>query len=146
MLQKRIMSVLTALLTLLGLWFFPTASEEGIFADSETETQKIAFDEGEFIMGEYDLIVSPDGNDSNAGTLEQPLKTLAGAKNALKNKADSNEAVTVWFKAGSYLIDDNIVFDKNDRMNVTYRSMPGEDVVFTGSVAISEWTDGEING
>ncbi len=146
MLQKKIMSVLTALLTLLGLWFFPTEPEEGIFADSETETQKIAFDEGEFIMGEYDLIVSPDGNDSNAGTLEQPLKTLAGVKNALKNKADSNEAVTVWFKAGSYLIDENIVFDKNDRMNVTYRSMPGEDVVFTGSVAISEWTDGEING
>ncbi|MBR2414784.1 MAG: right-handed parallel beta-helix repeat-containing protein [Clostridia bacterium] len=144
MLQKKIMSVLTAIITLFGLWFFPTVPEEGIFTDP-SETEKTVFDEGVFEMKENDLIVSPDGSDSNAGTLAQPLKTLAGAKNALKNK-NGSAAVTVWFKEGKYLIDETVLFDSTDRMNVTYRAVPGEDVVFTGSVDITEWQNGEING
>ena len=36
---------------------------------------KQAFDEGEFKMGEYDLIVSVNGDDNADGTLEKPLKT-----------------------------------------------------------------------
>ena len=31
-----------------------------------------------------ELYVSPDGDDSNAGTLESPLRTLAGARDAVR--------------------------------------------------------------
>ncbi len=145
MLQKKLISVLTALFTMLGLWFFPAASEEGIFTEQE-KTEKITFDEGVFVLGAYDLIVSPDGNDSNPGTEKLPLQTLAGAKEKLKTLDKNDETVTVWFKAGSYLFDEAVLFDANDLTNVTFRNMPGEDVVFTGSVEITDWTDGEING
>ena len=146
MLQQKIMAVLTAMFTLLGMWFFPTASEEGIFMEQTEKTEKVMFDEGEFVLNEFDLIVAPDGNDNNPGTEELPLQTLAGAKEKLKTIDTNGAAVTVWFRAGSYLIDEAITFNNTDRTNVTYRSIPGEDVVFTGSVDITEWTDGEING
>ncbi|MBQ3087072.1 MAG: right-handed parallel beta-helix repeat-containing protein [Clostridia bacterium] len=146
MLQQKIMSVLTAIITLLSLWLFPAKSEEGVFTEPAS-FEKTAFDEGEFAMGTYDLVVSPDGNDANAGTLAGPLQTLAGAKEKLKNAGiPDGESVTVWFKEGSYLISEAVTFDASDRANVVYRSVPGEDVVFTGSTDLTEWTQGEING
>lgn len=148
MLQKKILSVLTAVITLLSLWLFPAKSEEGIFTEP-TQTEQVAFDEGVFDLKTYDLVVSVDGSDSNPGTQELPLKTLAGAKELLKarkNTVDNGKTVTVWFKAGTYLFDKEVVFDKTDRTDVIYRSIPGEEVIFTGSVDITEWTDGEING
>ncbi len=113
----------------------------------EVNTQeKVAFDEGEFVMGEYDLVVSPDGDDSNDGSLENPLKTFEKAKELLRNSA-SDEAVTVWFREGTYLIDNTVVFTAEDRGNVLYRSYPGEDVSFSGAKKISgSWSETTING
>lgn len=145
MLQKKIISVLTAILTLLSLWFFPANKAEGVFTEPE-KTEKTAFDEGVFEMKENDIVVSPLGDDTAPGTPEQPLKTLSGAKELLKNKKDTADAITVWFKEGTYPIDEVILFNETDRTNVTYRNIPGEDVVFTGSVNITEWTNGTING
>ena len=99
-----------------------------------------AFDEGTFTWGENDLMVSPDGDDSNPGTQEAPLATLEAAKEK------AQEGTTVWFREGTYLIEEAVVFDGGDAQNVTYRSVPGEEVVFTGAVAISQWEEGTING
>lgn len=114
---------------------------------SETkERVQTAFDEGEFEMGENDLVVSPDGDDNNAGTLEAPLKTFEKAKALLKANA-SDEAVTVWFREGTYLIEDAVEFTAEDRSNVLYRSYPDEEVSFTGAKEISgSWSETEING
>ncbi len=144
MLMEKITAFFTALITLLGLWFCPAKPEEGIFNEQEPFT-KIAFDEGEYDLKEYDLVVSPDGNDENPGTEELPLKTPEGAKEKLKT-VDPDTDITVWFREGTYVIDEKIDFGSSDRKNVTYRSVPGEEVVFTGTKEISEWTDGEING
>lgn len=105
-----------------------------------TQQNKVAFDEGEFVMGEHDLIVAPDGNDTNPGTLEAPLQTLEAAKEKVTDGA------TVWFRAGTYLIAEEVSFGENDAKNVTYRSMPGEEVIFTASVTIDQWENGTING
>lgn len=146
MLQQKIISVLTAIISLFSLWFFPATPEEGIFTDPVAFEQTV-FDEGEFVMQEYDLVVSPDGNDANAGTLTEPLQTIVGAKEKLKNAdVPDGETVTVWFKEGTYLISQAVLFDTSDRADVVYRSVPGEDVVFTGSVDITEWEQGSING
>ncbi len=144
MLQQKITAFFTALITLLGLWFCPAKPVEGVF-DEVQPSKKTEFDEGVFEMNEYDLIVSPDGNDENPGTEELPLKTLSGAKEKLKSVEHDGE-ITVWFKEGKYLVDEEIKFDASDRQNVTYRSVPGEDVVFTGSMDFTDWKDGEING
>lgn len=144
MLQQKIIAFFTALITLLTLWFYPAKPEEGVFGEASAK-QKVEFDEGVFEMKEYDLLVSPDGNDENPGTEADPLKTLEGAKEKVKSMSAENE-VTVWFKAGTYLIDETVKFSSDDKKNVTYRSVPGEDVVFTGAVEITDWTEGEING
>lgn len=144
MLMEKITAFFTALITLLGLWFCPADPVDGIFPEQE-KTEKVAFDEGEYDLKEYDLVVSSDGNDENPGTEEMPLKTPEGAKEKLKN-VDADTDITVWFKAGTYTIKEKITFNASDRKNVTYRSIPGEDVVFTGSKEISDWHDGEING
>ena len=144
MLKQKIIAFFTALMTLLGLWFAPADKVEGIFPETEEKT-KVEFDEGVFELKENDLVVSPDGNDNNLGTEASPLKTLEGAKEKLKT-IDADCEITVWFKAGKYEITEEVVFDSSDRKNVTYRSIPGEEVTFTGSVDFTEWTEGEING
>jgi len=148
MLKQKIISTLTAIITLLTLWFCPAKPAEGVFSEKQ-DVEKIKFDEGVFEVMEYDLVVSPEGDDSNAGTEEMPLRTFLGAKEKLKEIKDNistDKEVTVWFKEGTYLIDEKVNFDSDDFSNVVYRSVPGEDVIFTGAVELSDWTEGEING
>ncbi len=111
-------------------------------------TEKSAFDEGEFVMGEYDLVVSPDGDDSNDGSLDDPLKTVYAAKEKLKSlKGSGCGALTVWFREGAYLIDETLAFDSSDCGDVLYRSYPGEEVIFSGAKEISgNWSETTING
>ena len=110
--------------------------------------EKVVFDEGEFVMGEYDLVVSPDGDDGNDGSLENPLRTVAAAKEklkALKNSDCGN--ITVWLREGAYVFDETLAFDSSDCGNVLYRSYPYEEVVFSGSQEISgSWSETTING
>lgn len=97
-------------------------------------------------MGEYDIIVSPLGDDSNKGTLESPLKTMSAAKERLKLlKGKTDEVVTVWFREGTYLFTEALSFNENDLNNVVFRSYPDENVVFTGSVELTDWTKTTIN-
>lgn len=148
MLKQKIAAIFTALITMLTLWFCPAEPAEGVFGET-AGIEKTDYDEGVFELGEYDLVVSPLGDDSNPGTQEWPLKTFSGAKEKLKKmQADipDDEKITVWFRKGTYLIDEEIVFDSKDRQNVLYRSVPGEEVVFTGSAELSHWSEGEING
>ncbi|MBQ2828540.1 MAG: right-handed parallel beta-helix repeat-containing protein [Clostridia bacterium] len=147
MLKQKIISTLTAIITLLTLWFCPAKPAEGVFSEKQ-DVEKIKFDEGVFEVMEYDLVVSPEGDDSNPGTEEMPLRTFSGAKEKLKERKDSvpsDKEVTVWFREGRYLIDEKVNFDSDDFSNVVYRSVPGEDVIFTGAVELSDWTEGEIN-
>lgn len=140
----KITAFFTALLLWFNVAFFPAAPVEGVFGEAAEKVQT-EFDEGEFVMGENDLVVAPDGDDNNAGTLEAPLKTFEKAKELLKNNT-SDEAVTVWFREGVYLIEDTVEFTADDRSNVLYRSYPDEEVSFTGAKEISGWSETTING
>ncbi len=113
-----------------------------------TQAEKKVFDEGEFVMGDYDIIVSPSGDDSAEGTLDKPLKTVYAAKEKLKSlKGSVDGTITVWFREGTYSIEDTLVFDSTDRSDVLYRSYPGEDVSFSGAKEISgSWSETTING
>ncbi|MBQ2973629.1 MAG: right-handed parallel beta-helix repeat-containing protein [Clostridia bacterium] len=142
----KITSILTSAITLLTAIFFPPTSPIPEFP----ETNKIVqteFDEGEFIMGQYDIFVSPDGNDSNPGTIDAPMKTLEKAKESVKfSKAPSDKKITVWFREGTYLTENTVEFTSEDRSNVLYRSYPNEKVSFTGAKTISQWSETTING
>lgn len=142
--MAQITAFFTALFMWLGIICCPAEALTPVFGETEEKVQT-EFNEGEFVMGTNDLIVSPDGDDSNEGTLTAPLKTIEGAKEKLKGNT-SDEAVTVWFREGAYVISEEICFDETDRKNVTYRSYPGEKVEFTGSKEISGFKETEING
>ncbi len=147
MLFDRIIAFFTSLFTALTLLFAPVGGSEGIFGDTVGEG-KTFFDEGEFIVSEYDLFVSPDGDDKNQGSQSEPLKTLEGVKNILRTYKSQNidETVTVWFNGGTYYFESAVKFDANDYSGVIFRNIPGEEVVFSGSYDISEWEKGAING
>lgn len=142
--MTKIVAFFTALFTWLGIILFPAQPVEGVFGKASQKVQT-EFDEGEFVMGRHDLVVSPDGNDSNRGTADAPLKTFEKAKEILKS-ADIDGAVTVWFREGTYEITDTVEFTSEDKSNVLYRSYPDEKVVFSGAKAISGWTETVING
>ena len=141
--MTRIIAFFTAMMTWFTMIFSPVAPVDGIFTEPETKEQ-VVFDEGEFIFGEDDIMVSPEGDDNNTGTPALPVKTLAKAKELAKTKA--GDTVTVWFREGTYFIDETVEFTSDDRQNVLYRSYPEEKVEFTGAKAISDWSETTING
>lgn len=135
----------TSIATLFSVIFCPANNIEPVFPEKSNVAQT-EFDEGEFVMGKNDLFVSPDGNDNNPGTFDEPLKTINKAKDILKTKAFDDE-VTVWFREGTYFIEDAVCFTSEDKDNVLYRSYPNEKVVFSGSREISgSWQTTQING
>ena len=142
--MAQITAFFTALFLWLGIVFCPAEAVTPVFGETD-EKIKTEFNEGEFVMGKNDLVVSPDGDDSNAGTPEAPLKTIAKAKELMK-ALGGDEAATVWFREGTYVISEELSFDSSDKKNVTYRSYPGEKVEFSGSKEISGFTETEING
>lgn len=142
----RVVAFFSAILTLFSAIF---CQPEIVPEYPEIKTrEKTVFDEGEFSMNTYDLVVSPSGDDGNDGSLENPLKTVAAAKERLKAlKGSERGTVTVWIRGGTYLIDETLVFDSSDCSNVIYRSYPGEKVAFTGSKEIGgSWSETTVNG
>lgn len=143
--MTKIMALFTAIITWFNVALFPPQPVEGEFGETTKKVQT-EFDEGKFVMGEFDLVVAPDGDDNNRGTVDAPLKTLERAKEILKAEK-GNGAVTVWFREGVYTIDDTVKFTSADRSNVVYRSYPDEEVVFSGAKEISgSWSETKING
>ena len=142
----RLTAFFMSLVTWFNVLFFPQKIE-GVFSKPEEETVQTEFDEGEFVMGEFDIIVAPDGDDSNPGTAEQPLKTPEGAKEKAKELKDTVDGtVTVWFREGTYTLTKPLEFTADDLENVLYRSYPDEDVSFMGAKEISGWSETVING
>lgn len=142
----KLISVISSVFILLGVVLFPDTTE-GIFPQEQVKTEKQEFDEGEFVMNAYDVVVSPLGDDNNSGTLEAPLKTPEAAKEKAKSfKGKTQDAVTVWFREGTYCLEKTLEFTADDLGNVVYRSYPNETVVFSGAREISGWNITQING
>lgn len=91
--------------------------------------------------GKITYYVAVDGNDHGKGTTEEPLATLEGARQKVREtlaKYPDGINIDVIFKSGEYRFSQKSVFDKNDSavsgFKVTYK---GEDnVYFKGSVPV----------
>ncbi|NDV61720.1 right-handed parallel beta-helix repeat-containing protein [Puniceicoccales bacterium CK1056] len=94
---------------------------------------------------QQEFYVSPDGRDSDSGTLDNPLQTLQAARDKasayLASNLSSDGAVVVYLREGVYQQDSTIVFrpQHSGRANspVIYAAFADETVVISGGKAIT---------
>jgi len=81
--------------------------------------------------------VSPNGNDNNPGTVENPLQTFQGAIESV-NKAGGSG--TVYFRDGYYYFEKTIVLNQeNCRGEIIFKAFPSENPVFTSGKHVKNW-------
>jgi len=90
------------------------------------------------------LWVSPGGDDANPGTEEQPLRTIARARDVVRTlNHDMTDDITV-FIAGEHHLDGPLELVPEDSgtngFNVVYTAAPGEHPVLSGANRVSGWT------
>jgi hypothetical protein len=91
------------------------------------------------------LYIATNGVDSNPGTLDQPLGTLEGAREAVRGLRRSgvltSNSCTVWIRQGTYYRSNTFTLGEQDsgteQLPVVYRALANETVVFTGAKAIT---------
>jgi len=93
------------------------------------------------------LYVSPDGNDGNLGTRNQPLQTLQGARDRVRNmNKNGNRDILVLFEAGDYFITNTIRFGKKDSGTgggrIIYKNLDEKGSAnFIGGRKLTAWKD-----
>jgi hypothetical protein len=90
------------------------------------------------------IYVAPDGDDSNPGTLAQPLQTVAKARDLVRTKNSNMTAdITVYLRAGTYQQTSTLTFANADsgsgNFYVKYMAYPGERPLISGGKAITGW-------
>ena len=90
-----------------------------------------------------DIYVAPAGNDTNPGTRDAPLQSLAAARDAARRFA-GKEAVTVHVADGVYYLPETLVFTPADsgteRHPITYRAENEGGAVLSGGTNLQlEW-------
>ncbi len=117
--MKRIITFLLAVTMITGMMVYASAEETVI-----------------------QIFVSPNGSDTAAGTFEEPLATLEGAKNKVTEIKKGNVPVEVNFLEGDYRMDTAVSFTRKDSGTaealITYKAYDGAKVRFLGSVVVDE--------
>lgn len=89
------------------------------------------------------IYVSPSGDDSNAGTIDAPLKTLEAAKAAAQTINDGTKDVAVVLRGGEYVLENTLELSSEDGgrngHSVTWRGYDGEEATISGMMEISGW-------
>lgn len=83
------------------------------------------------------LYVSPEGSDSNAGTLDSPLKNVFAAVSRLRStrNKDQTEHATIILRAGTHFLPDTLTLQPQDS-NLTIESFPGETATLSAGVLL----------
>ena len=89
--------------------------------------------------------VATDGDNTNAGTIDSPFKTIAHAKDVVRGiiAAGLTKDVVVYLRGGTYYLDDTLQFGPEDSgsysYKITYKSYPGENAIISGGEEITGW-------
>ncbi len=96
------------------------------------------------IHGQIELHIASDGHDSNPGTKEQPLASLIGARNFIRNhkrnhKVSSSYIVNI--DKGNYEMNEPLILTPEDsgseKYPIIYRAKTGTDPIFSGGKRIA---------
>ncbi len=99
-----------------------------------------------------DVVVAPNGNDANPGTLAAPVRTYARAQTMMRAMIAGNAArnYTVIFRGGRYPQSTTLVMSVADKVNdgfaTHWRNYPGEDACVSGGIDISSLFTDNGNG
>ncbi len=97
------------------------------------------------VVGDPNAIyVAPDGDDSNPGSVDRPVRTLAKARDLVRPKTASMAAdLSVYLRAGTYPVTSTVTFANADSGQngyyVKYLAYPGEQPLITGGQPITGW-------
>ena len=91
------------------------------------------------------LFVAPNGSDTNPGTMAQPLKTVARARDLVRSMTASMTAdINVYLRAGTYPQASTLSFTNADSgkngFYVKYQAYQNEQPIITGGQPITGWT------
>ncbi|MDW8807274.1 RICIN domain-containing protein [Streptomyces scabiei] len=89
--------------------------------------------------------VSPDGDDSDSGTISAPFRTLQHARDVVRTVNDDMTGdINVYLRGGTYPVTSTINFTSADSgtngNRVVYAAYPGEKPVLEGGVPVTGWT------
>ncbi|MFO0867426.1 MAG: right-handed parallel beta-helix repeat-containing protein [Pirellulales bacterium] len=99
---------------------------------------------GELPAAPTEIYVSPNGEDSAAGTRTAPLATLERARQEVRaRRAASPQGVVVWIGGGEYALPATFRLTAEDGGTadapVSYRAVPGERPVLRGGRTVGDW-------
>jgi len=97
------------------------------------------------ICSSQQFFVNPTGDDTNSGTKDKPVRTIARAKEKVReyNRTAGGQDITVWLAGGDYRLAETLVFGLDDGakegQRITYAAIPGEKPVINSDVPVIEW-------
>jgi len=93
-----------------------------------------------------EIYVSPHGNDTAAGTLKAPVKSLQHAAKLAAEKA-GQVPVTIFLSGGTYLLTEPLKLGPENGGTadapVQWKAMPGESPVISGGIPLNNWKQEE---
>ena len=90
------------------------------------------------------------GDDAHAGTMDQPVQTLAKAQELVRSKITGMDRdVKVYIRGGTYVLDTPLTFTASDSgqngHNVIWSAYQDEEVIISGGTSITGWTKVDEN-
>ena len=98
-----------------------------------------------FCVFAKNFYVSPNGNDLDPGTFQEPFATISHAKKVVSewNRANGNENITVWLSGGKYRLTETLVFGLEDGAKpgqvISYAALPNEKPIICSDISLTGW-------
>lgn len=92
----------------------------------------------------YEIYISPNGNDSSSGSRIEPLATLQQALELVEEKA-GKIPVTIYLFGGKYELSEPLEFKLRDSGTkdapIEWKAVPGENPIISGGISIKNWVE-----